>query len=447
MNWTPNAAGTFSVYAIATDNTGNLTISPTVQIDVRRNNPVLEEAAFILQTYQDIANTTTINPLVFDDLDSRLCRVRWRVQLVVGCGRERRDSVAHHRAGIQPPINLLATYYVVMGQWPTPANYTTLLSTARNSLANAVNSILFSNEYFAKFGVVPTTQLLDSPTSVLPAEVFLNRLFQSAGLGPPSALNRVQFRSYNLVTATQGRGYAVVGLPSAIAEFITNTNSTNTALFKRARAAAVFYQLARPPVTMTVDEITSKVDALLLLADDKAVVEAVLTDVLYAYRYVTITKHPASLTVSPRSGAIFTVEAIGSPPLAYQWLLNGSPVPGATNSFLSLTNVSASNAGTYTVAITSTAATATSDPATLVLSNTPTRLANISTRGVTSGGANVLIGGFVVGGTAAQTRQMLIRVVGPTLGGAPFNVAGSLANPSLELYAGSNRNPVLTNDN
>jgi hypothetical protein len=174
--------------------------------------------------------------------------------------------------------------------------------------------------------------------------------------------------------------------------------------------------------------------------------DAVLKDVLYGYRYVTITKHPAPLTVSPRSGAIFTVEAAGAPPLAYQWLLNGSPVPGATNSFLSLTNLSAANAGTYTVAITSSAATATSDPATLTISNVSTRLANISTRGSTTAGANVLIGGFVVTGTPAQTRQMLIRVVGPTLAGAPFNVTGSLPNPSLELYTGTNRNPVLAND-
>ncbi len=447
VSWTPNASGTFSVYGVATDNTGNLIVSPTVQIVVRRNNPVLEDAAFILQTYQDIANTTNINPLVFDDLDTRLS----------SGALTRADFVAS--LVIDPafvaPVNTLATYYVLMGQWPTPANYASVLNTTRNNgLAGAVGgpgqgqgTILGSNEYFAKFGVIPTNQLLDSPISVLPAELFLNRLHESAGLPPPTALNRVQFRSFNQVNLAQGRGYANVGLQTALAEFVTNTNSTNTALFKRARAAALFYQLARPPVTMTVDEITTKVNALALLVDDKAVVDAVLRDVLYAYRYVTINKHPASLTVSPRSGAIFTVEAIGSPPLAYQWLLNGSPVPGATNSFLSLTNVSTSNVGAYTVAITSTAATATSDPATLTLSAIPTRLANISTRGVTSGGANTLIGGFVVTGTAAQTRQVLIRVVGPTLGDAPFNVAGTLANPSLELFAGTNRNPVLANDN
>jgi hypothetical protein len=37
-------------------------------------------------------------------------------------------------------------------------------------------------------------------------------------------------------------------------------------------------------------------------------------------------------------------------------------------------------------------------------------------------------------------------VVGPTLSTAPFNITTALANPGLEVYAGNNRNPVLTND-
>lgn len=438
INWTPTTSGNFSIYGVATDNTGNVVISAPVAVVVRRNNPIQESAAFILQTYQDIANTTSINPLVFDDLDARISAgTLERADLVVTLMKE---------PGFTAPVNLLATYYVLMGQWPTAANYASYLATARGSLSGAVGSILFSNEYFAKYGVVPTTQLLDNPTSSIPAEVFLNRLYANAGLGTPSALNRVQFRSNNVLSPTLGRGYVNQGLNGAIAEFITNTNSTNTALFRKARAAALFYQLDKPGVTMTPEEIATAVAALEALPDDKTMAAAALKDTLYTYRYVTITRQPESLVVAPRSGAIFSVEAIGAPPLAYQWLLNGAPIPGATRSILSLTNASAANAGSYTVAITSSAATATSDAATLTLSNVTTRLANISTRGVTSGGSNVLIGGFVVTGTAAQTRQMLIRVVGPTLSTAPFNITTALANPALEVYAGNNRNPVLTND-
>lgn len=441
QNWTPTASGTYNVWAVATDNTGNMSLAPTVQVVVRRNNPVLEDAAFILQTYQDIANTTTINPLVFDDLDAQLAAgTLSRADVVMSLVDE---------TGFIPPVNLLAAYYVLMGQWPTPANYNTLIGTARGSLANAVGGILSSNEYFAKYGVVPTVALLNNPASAIPADTFIARLWQAAGLGTPSALANLQFRSNNVLTPTLGRGYnaAGVGINNAIAEFVTNTNSTNTALFKKARAAALYYQLARPSVSVTVEQITARIAELLLLPDEKAMADAMLKDILYGYRYVTITKHPTSLTVAPRSGVLFSVDAQGQPPLAYQWLLNGAPISGATSSMLSLTNVDATRVGTYTVTITSSAATATSDPATLTLSTTPTRLANISTRGVTAGGANVLIGGFVVtGANAQQTRQMLIRVVGPTLANAPFNVAGVLANPRLEVYAGNAPNPVLTND-
>ena len=466
INWTPNASGTFNLYAIATDNTNNTTVSSTVVVTVRANNPVLENAAFILQTYQDIANTTNINPLVFAELDAQLTAgTLTRAELVTSLVDE---------PGFAAPVNTLLAYYVLMGQWPTPANYATVLTTVRQQgLAAAIGAagqgqgtILGSNEYFAKFGVVPTAGLLNNPASAIPADTFIVQLWQSAGLPAPSALANLQFRSNNVLSATLGRGYNVggVGLQQALAEFLTNTNSLNTALYDKARAAALYYQLDRPPVTVTVDQITARIATLVPLGEEagrpflnnatlrlaaftKPVADAVLKDILYGYRYVTITRQPQSLTVAPRSGALFTVEAQGAPPLAYQWLLNGAPIANARSSTLSLTNVDASRVGTYTVAVTSSVATATSDPATLTLSNTPTRLANISTRGVTTAGDNVLIGGFVVtGANPTQTRQMLIRVIGPTLGAAPFNVAGVLANPRLEVYTGASPNPVLTND-
>ncbi|MEO5720888.1 MAG: plastocyanin/azurin family copper-binding protein [Chthoniobacterales bacterium] len=57
------------------------------------------------------------------------------------------------------------------------------------------------------------------------------------------------------------------------------------------------------------------------------------------------------------------------------------------------------------------------------------RLANISTRGPVQTGDNVMIGGFILGGSANPTR-ILARALGPSL--AP-GVSGALANPTLEL--------------
>lgn len=438
VTWTSTQAGSFNVYAIATDNTGNITVATSVVVTVRRNNPVLDDSAFILQTYLDLANTGNVNPLVLENLDAQLA-----------AGTLTRADLANNlitEPGFVAPVNLLAAYYVIMGQWPTPANYTTLLATARTSLPNAMGAILSSNEYFAKFGVVPTVALLNNPNSTIPAPVFLSRLHQGAGLGAPSALDELRFRNNDTASLALGigRGYNVATLNTALAEFITFTNVNNTALFKKARAAAIFYQLNRPPSTVSVETITARVEALAALPETPAMVEAVLRDVLYAYRYVTILKHPQSVKVAPRSGVLFSVEALGAPPLSYQWLLNGSPLAGEDGPTLSLTNVNANRVGAYTAVITTSAGSATSDPATLELSSLPTRLGNISTRGMTSGGNQVLIGGFVVSGAANQTRQMLIRVIGPSLTG--LGVTGVLADPRLEVYNGTNPTPILSNN-
>jgi hypothetical protein len=54
---------------------------------------------------------------------------------------------------------------------------------------------------------------------------------------------------------------------------------------------------------------------------------------------------------------------------------------------------------------------------------------------ISAGGS--LTAGFVIGGSTAKT--VLIRVIGPALGLAPFNLGGAMADPQLTLYdSGSN---------
>lgn len=59
----------------------------------------------------------------------------------------------------------------------------------------------------------------------------------------------------------------------------------------------------------------------------------------------------------------------------------------------------------------------------------PSHLANISTRMRVGIDVNVLIGGFIVNG--AQSKRILLRAIGPSLAGS---VAGALADPVLELH-------------
>ena len=72
-------------------------------------------------------------------------------------------------------------------------------------------------------------------------------------------------------------------------------------------------------------------------------------------------------------------------------------------------------------------------------------LLNISTRGTVLTGDAVLIGGFIIQGSASQ--RVLITAKGPSLGVAPFNVPGALADTTLEIYQAGVANPIETNDN
>jgi hypothetical protein len=47
-----------------------------------------------------------------------------------------------------------------------------------------------------------------------------------------------------------------------------------------------------------------------------------------------------------------SVGVIGAPPLAYQWISNNVAVSGATNAIFLLTNVIASDSGSYSVLVT-----------------------------------------------------------------------------------------------
>jgi hypothetical protein len=70
-------------------------------------------------------------------------------------------------------------------------------------------------------------------------------------------------------------------------------------------------------------------------------------------------------------------------------------------------------------------------------------LINMSTRGYVSTGNDVMIGGFIIQGSAPQT--VVVRARGPSL--AAFGVAGAMANPSLTLVRSSDNAVLATNDN
>lgn len=73
----------------------------------------------------------------------------------------------------------------------------------------------------------------------------------------------------------------------------------------------------------------------------------------------------------------------------------------------------------------------------------PSQLANLSTRGFVETGDNVIIGGFILGGSAGDEVDVIIRAIGPSL--AESGVSNALADPALDVRD-KNGNPVASND-
>ncbi|HEY8835361.1 MAG TPA: hypothetical protein VIM09_07220, partial [Chthoniobacterales bacterium] len=72
----------------------------------------------------------------------------------------------------------------------------------------------------------------------------------------------------------------------------------------------------------------------------------------------------------------------------------------------------------------------------------PANPANLATRGFVESGDNVMIGGFIVGGS--QNRTVLARAIGPSL--TAVGVPNALPDPILELHDSSGTT-LASNDN
>jgi hypothetical protein len=89
-----------------------------------------------------------------------------------------------------------------------------------------------------------------------------------------------------------------------------------------------------------------------------------------------ITGQPQNQIVLSSQSAQFDVTAGGSPPLFYQWLFNGGPIAGATNTILLLTNIQPGQAGDYSAIVFNHAGSVASAPARLTVNRQPTILVN-----------------------------------------------------------------------
>jgi hypothetical protein len=86
----------------------------------------------------------------------------------------------------------------------------------------------------------------------------------------------------------------------------------------------------------------------------------------------TIATHPASRSVQAGGSATFTVAATSAVALSYQWSKSGLALNGATGSSHTIPNVTAADAGNYSVVVSNSAGSATSSVAVLTVTPAPT---------------------------------------------------------------------------
>jgi len=106
-----------------------------------------------------------------------------------------------------------------------------------------------------------------------------------------------------------------------------------------------------------------------------------------------ITNQPQSITVSEGNSASFSVTASGSQPLSYQWRKNTVNISGATNSTYTIPAVTTGDAGNYSVVVSNSAGSVTSNNAVLTVTpanQLPTATINTPSAGATYAGGDVI---------------------------------------------------------
>ena len=103
----------------------------------------------------------------------------------------------------------------------------------------------------------------------------------------------------------------------------------------------------------------------------------------------TLVSQPTNQTVLAGTNVIFQVTASGTGPLDYQWAVNGTNLPGATDDMLVFTNAQPAQNGAYSVMVTNIAGSISSPAAVLTVLIPPAILSLSTNLAITLAGTNV----------------------------------------------------------
>jgi hypothetical protein len=175
----------------------------------------------------------------------------------------------------------------------------------------------------------------------------------------------------------------------------------------------------------------------------------------------SIIQQPVSQTNLVGSNVVFTLMANGTIPLSYQWRTNGvklannTVVSGATSNILTLTSITATNGGNYTLVVTNAYGFATSSVAILAVASPPSFTGNLTNRTIECG-ANTNNFSIITAGTpplgiqwklnsspvagATNASFGITNLFYPAPGGSNYTVIVIVTN----LYGSVSSNVTLT---
>lgn len=120
-------------------------------------------------------------------------------------------------------------------------------------------------------------------------------------------------------------------------------------------------------------------------------------------RAPVINTQPKSATNDVGTSVTFTVVAVGTDPISYQWLFGGNPIANATTSSYNIASVDLTNAGIYSVILTNVVGTNTSSNAVLTV-NAPVVAAPVIQPLAGAGTTNVVITWSSVNGSTYRVQ-------------------------------------------
>ena len=138
----------------------------------------------------------------------------------------------------------------------------------------------------------------------------------------------------------------------------------------------------------------------------------------------SITTQPASQTITAGQTATFSVTASGTTPLSYQWRKNGTAISGATSSsYTTPAETTSDNGAQFTVVVTNSVGSVTSNAATLTVNAATPGALTASTTSLSFG--NVIVSSnSILDVNFTNSGSVNITVSSVTISGAGFTASG-----------------------